>query len=599
MAEEQLRGLIDNIRARLQAELEQLGHLAQSHEQALHDARQRATADAEQQWGSKLEAVHAQWGSRLETEVASARSDVERALAAETMRARMEAEQAAADAAVHAKRQLDEAIAAERERTQSEIERFQAERERAEADLQRAQADLERVQTERERAQAERQSAQDALARAQAERERTQDDLTRAHADRERAQQELQKAHADREQAEEALRNAQGDHHRAQSDLQRAQSERQSAQDDFQRAQAELQRAQAERQAAQEDVQRAQAERERTQQDLQRAQEALAHAQQELHRAQSEAASIREQATRELAHAHQRHAIERASAADALADARQAAESMPRDTSGLLISLRAIDEARSLTEVLAAAVRGAALESPRAALFLVDGTTLQEWPVDGVPPVHAGPIRADGREAGFLSDVLRTGETVSLDGTNGQTAPMFAGLSPGRRAVAVPFVLDGRPVAVLYADEDTEGQPLASWLETVQILGGHATSVISSLTAVRTAQAMGFLSSRSGANGSPVPAADGASDADDVDDEEAESARRYAKLLISEIKLYNEGAVRVGRERRDLQSRLRDEIDRAHRLYDQRVSASLKKRDAYFRQELVQMLADGDQSLFD
>jgi hypothetical protein len=160
-------------------------------------------------------------------------------------------------------------------------------------------------------------------------------------------------------------------------------------------------------------------------------------------------------------------------------------------------------------------------------------------------------------------------------------------------------VLDGRPVAVLYADEDTDGQPLASWLETVQILGCHATSVISSLTAVRTAQAMGFISSRSGANGSPLTAADGPSDADDVDDEGAQSARRYAKLLISEIKLYNEGAVRVGRERRDLQSRLRDEIDRARRLYDQRVSASLKKRDAYFRQELVQMLADGDQSLFE
>ena len=272
---------------------------------------------------------------------------------------------------------------------------------------------------------------------------------------------------------------------------------------------------------------------------------------------------------------------------------------MPRDTSGLLISLRAIDESASLTEVLAAAVRGAALESPRAALFLVDGTTLQEWPVDGVPPVHSGPIRADGREAGFLSEVLRTGETGSLDGTNDQTAPMFAGLSPGRRAVAVPFVLDGRPVAVLYADEDTEGQPLASWLETVQILGRHATSVISSLTAVRTAQAMGFISARSGANGSPASAVDASSDTKDEDDEEAQSARRYAKLLISEIKLYNEGAVRVGRERRDLQSRLRDEIDRARRLYDQRVSSSLKKRDAYFRQELVQMLADGDQSLFE
>jgi len=58
---------------------------------------------------------------------------------------------------------------------------------------------------------------------------------------------------------------------------------------------------------------------------------------------------------------------------------------MPRDMSGLLISLRAIDESSSLTEVLAAAVRGAALESPRAALFVVNGTTLQEWPVAHVP----------------------------------------------------------------------------------------------------------------------------------------------------------------------------------------------------------------------
>ena len=593
MAEEQLRGLIDNIRARLQAELEQLGSLAQSHEQAIHEARQRADADADERWGTKLDAVHAQWGTRLESEVASARADVERALANDAMRARMEAEQAAADAAVHAKRQLDEAIAAERERTNSEIERFQTERERAQADLQRAQADLERVQAERERAHAERQSAQDDLARAQAERDRTQDDLTRAHAERERTQQELQKAHADREQAEESLRNAQRDHERAQGELQRAQTERESAQGDFQRAQSELQRAQAERQGAQDDVQRAQGERERTQQDLQRAQDALEQAQQEVRRVQSEAESIREQAARELEETRQRHAIERASAADALADARQAAESMPRDTSGLLISLRAIDESSSLTDVLAAAVRGAALESPRAALFVVNGTTLQEWPVEGVPPVDSGPIRAEGREAGFLAEVLRTGETVSLDGTNGQTAPMFAGLSPGRRAVAVPFVLDGRPVAVLYADEDKEGQPLASWLETVQILGRHATSVIASLTAVRTAQAMGFMASRSGQNGQAATSV-----AEDADGEDAQSARRYAKLLVSEIKLYNEGAVRVGRERRDLRSRLRDEIDRARSLYDQRVPSSLTGRDTYFEQELLQTLAEGDPSLF-
>ena len=257
--------------------------------------------------------------------------------------------------------------------------------------------------------------------------------------------------------------------------------------------------------------------------------------------------------------------------------------------------MRAIDESSSLTAALAAAVRGAALESPRVALFIVNGAVLQEWPVDGVPSVDAGPIRSNGREAGFLADVLRRGEALTIDGTNGAVAPTFAGLSPGRRAIAVPFVLGGQPVAVLYADEGSDGQPLDSWLETVQILGRHAASVVTSLTVVRTAQALRLISGASGDKGGSI--APGALAAAGGNEDEAQGARRYAKLLVSEIKLYNEGAVRVGRERRDLLQRLKDEIARARRLYDERIAATIPARDAYFQQELVQTLADGDPSL--
>ena len=56
--------------------------------------------------------------------------------------------------------------------------------------------------------------------------------------------------------------------------------------------------------------------------------------------------------------------------------------------------------------------------------------------------------------------------------------------------------------------------------------------------------------------------------------EEESSARRYARLLVSEIKLYNESAVRLGRERRDLLTRLGAEIARAQRLYEERVPPS-------------------------
>jgi hypothetical protein len=81
-----------------------------------------------------------------------------------------------------------------------------------------------------------------------------------------------------------------------------------------------------------------------------------------------------------------------------------------------------------------------------------------------------------------------------------------------------------------------------------------------------------------------------------VSDEDS-SARRYARLLVSEIKLYNEAAVRTGREKRDLLERLRPEIERARRLYEERVSTSVGARGAYFQQELIQTLADGDAAL--
>src|SRR3954466_10314748 len=105
MAEEQMRGVIDGIRAKLQAELEvQLGNLANSDDQAREDARQRAAADAEQRWSAKLNDIHAQWGSRLESEVGAARAEVERALAEAVARARAEAEHAAAQAAAPPRR---------------------------------------------------------------------------------------------------------------------------------------------------------------------------------------------------------------------------------------------------------------------------------------------------------------------------------------------------------------------------------------------------------------------------------------------------------------------------------------------------------------
>jgi len=71
-------------------------------------------------------------------------------------------------------------------------------------------------------------------------------------------------------------------------------------------------------------------------------------------------------------------------------------------------------------------------------------------------------------------------------------------------------------------------------------------------------------------------------------------ARRFARLLVSEIKLYNAAKVNEGRRSLDLYDRLKDEIDRSRKVYDKRVSPAVATRFDYFYDELVQTLAEGD-----
>jgi len=71
-------------------------------------------------------------------------------------------------------------------------------------------------------------------------------------------------------------------------------------------------------------------------------------------------------------------------------------------------------------------------------------------------------------------------------------------------------------------------------------------------------------------------------------------ARRFARLLVSEIKLYNEKKVKEGRNQSDIYDRLRDDIERSREMYARRVAPPVAARHDYFHQELVNTLAEGD-----
>jgi hypothetical protein len=252
--------------------------------------------------------------------------------------------------------------------------------------------------------------------------------------------------------------------------------------------------------------------------------------------------------------------------------------------SHLLDAFSDLDRLTRLSDILTAVVRNATIVAPRAALFVVNGAMLEEWPLQGIPSLAGGAIALDG--AGVLADALRNNRTIGAGGPHEPPAPPMALLPPGRSAIAVPVAPGNEPVAVLYADEDLAGVPVDGWRDMVEILVRHAAARLAYVTTIRTAEALRLVAEHA------QPAV-----GNDPSGFDEQAVRRYARLVVSEIKLYNEAAVRAGREQKDLRSRLAVDIDRARQLYEEHVSSAVPNRGAYFEQELVQTLAGGDPAL--
>jgi hypothetical protein len=249
----------------------------------------------------------------------------------------------------------------------------------------------------------------------------------------------------------------------------------------------------------------------------------------------------------------------------------------------LLTSVRAIDAGGSLSEVLDELTTGAAAEAGRAALLVRRGNSLKGWAHagfgDGMP--EAKSIDLPLESAGVLADALESGERRSTAGGDvAEHAQVPAPLTPpsaDRVGLAVPVMVDGHAVAVLYVDDAgaEEAEVPSAWPEHVEVLSRHTGRTLEGLTA-----------RQSGSRAAAVAA--------DRSRPDAEGARRFARLLISEIKLYHEVQVDEGRRAHDLLVRLQPHIQRARVLYEERVPPDVRGSADYFNEELVRTLADGD-----
>ncbi|MAG71542.1 MAG: hypothetical protein CL471_14805 [Acidobacteria bacterium] len=265
-----------------------------------------------------------------------------------------------------------------------------------------------------------------------------------------------------------------------------------------------------------------------------------------------------------------------------------------------LEAFRRLDGASSLSTLLDALLTAIGADVARAALVVdVDGR-LQGWGADGFGESVGDPRRLelDGVRSGILGAAMADRQSISwasngdADPERAAMLPAFAQLPEGGAAVAVPLVVGGRSVAAVYADDGGSSDRAAAsgWVEAVELLTAHASRCAESMTATRLVELIGASVGDVAAGAEVESASDGA-------DAQIEAARRYARLMVSEIKLYNEEAVRAGREHCDLAERLRDEIANARESFEARVPASLATRDEVFTDEVVRTLADGDAKL--
>jgi hypothetical protein len=74
-------------------------------------------------------------------------------------------------------------------------------------------------------------------------------------------------------------------------------------------------------------------------------------------------------------------------------------------------------------------------------------------------------------------------------------------------------------------------------------------------------------------------------------------AQRFARLLMDEIKLYNQAKVAEGRKHKDLYDRLKEDIDKSRSTYHKRYGNTVAASADYFSSELVRSLAEDDVSL--
>jgi hypothetical protein len=306
-------------------------------------------------------------------------------------------------------------------------------------------------------------------------------------------------------------------------------------------------------------------------------------------------------------------------------------------------------------EILRALLEGCSQFAPRAALFVVKGGTATGWQARGFKNNDAAKEFALSADVPAVQRAIQDHVvvTASADDFDARFVEEFG--SPQGELRLLPLVLKEKVAALVYADGGTDGSSTldpdslevlvfaaSAWLEINSLRKqtrkeGSAEPVADRPPApMASASAPAFndpfashapthaMAAAASAEASvaapvvstavktepvreaepvitePTPAAEVPAPTPDVSPEDQEvhqKAQRFARLLVDEVKLYNQAKVAEGRKNKDLYDRLKEAIEKSRSTYQKRYGNTVAAGGNYFQHELVRSLAEDDISI--
>ena len=294
-------------------------------------------------------------------------------------------------------------------------------------------------------------------------------------------------------------------------------------------------------------------------------------------------------------------------------------------------------------EILRALLDACSTSATRVALFVVKAGAASGWQCRGFgddDAVKDLPLDLNNGPAAhaYQNRAVTPGNIAEMDA---RFVDRFGGPA-NEQVLVLPLVLKDKVAALLYADGGAGGamEPpslevlvlaTSAWLEVASlrkqaqkepeaasVAPAYATSVetVSSYVdpfaghAPRhtdrapepepVAEVVEVAAHAAGAGAvasAPAAAADPFAGLSPEDADTHRKAQRFARLLVDEIKLYNQAKVNEGRRNKDLYDRLKEDIEKSRSSYQKRYGNTVAASGDYFQREVIRSLAEEDVSV--